>query len=537
MFNASWIAPNQLTMKLSTNQNSNIFLENYPKLPQIPQRNKFLTAERPQFRIQQQIHNQKNFLSFQEIFEIDQKNKHLLKELINVLNEDLNQQTQTIQTYIQNQQDYEIKTKPYRIRNVSYDNNFQSDRSFEEGDKFHKFRKLPVNYKNSQLKHYSRTEKIHKTINANQEELRDSNIEFESKQVNTMKILNPKQLKINQKIHEQDGEIKQTLNSINESLLKKKKKFKIFGQAVFAAICLSKKYRMIQKKQLEQRNQINKNFKEYQKVIDKFSKRQAIIHEKQYYEYVVEKIMHYFKDQSFIDETQKIQNQSKEYQSDIRKLHVFKFTTLLLKNIELYTRQNTILDLINSLLNISLYQKTAIPISKFVGQRCNFYNDDCLKIPQDQLVLIALEYYFFIKLIPNLFEILNKLQEDKSNTKQKIKTNSFHLNECHFYVCVVATLLQQKIIQFFSELKKIKNPNGNIVQKTLKTTQQQNLVIKAQIVINNQLDNKGEENAIVKGLITTDLILALEQEKPQWMQFINQTFQQIIKNFRDLIPN
>ncbi|CAD8084973.1 unnamed protein product [Paramecium sonneborni] len=525
-------------MKLSTNQKSNNLFENYPKLPQIPQRNQFLTSEKPQFRIQQQIQNQKNFLSFQEIFEIDQKNKFLLKELIKVLNEDLNYQPQQLQPNNINQQEYELKQKPRRIRNKSYDNNFQGDKSFDDGVSFRKQSKLPNNNKNIQLKNHSRTAKIHKIINVNKEELDDSFIEFEQKQINDMKVSNKKQMKFNSEIHEQDGEIKNSMNFRKESKNKKKKhKFKIVGYAIFAAICLSKKYRMIQKQKQELRSQINQNFQQHQKVLDKFSKRQTIIHEKQYYEFIVEKLMHYFKDQQFFEETQKIKNQSKEYQSDIRKLHVFKFTTQLFKNVEFYTRQKNTPDYILSLLNMSLYEKTAIPISKFVGQRCLFYSDDHLKIPQDQLVLIAMEYYFFCNLIPNFFEMLNELQDDKFITKQKIRTNLFHQNECHFYVCIFATLIQEKIIQTFQEMRKIKNPNGNIVQKTLQTTEQQNLVIKAQIVINNELDDKDVEKEIVKGLITSDLIEALEEEKGQWKQFIAQTFQKIIKNFRSLMPN
>ncbi|CAD8077316.1 unnamed protein product [Paramecium primaurelia] len=531
MFNASWIAPNLLTMQLSTNNYSNNLLENYPKLPLIPQKNQFLTSEKPQFRISQQLHHQNKQLTFKEIFEINKKNQELLNELMNALNHDLQYKQQQIYTNIQNQQDYELKVKPDRIRYPSVDNKIKSNRSLENVDK-----SLQVSIKKSkkkydQFQNNSRTEKQHKKRNINS----DSSFEIDNKQNYKYKVLNTKQLnkkKETQKYSSEDSD--QSL--IDESHQNKKLKFKTVGQVVFAAMCLSRKYRMLQSKKQVLRNQINQNYQEYQKVIDQFSKRQAIIHEKQYYAYVVEKVIYHLKEQSFIEETQRIQNQSKEYQSDLRKVHVFKFTTLLFKNVELYTRQNTITDVISSFINTSLYQQTGVPISKFVGQRCHFYNEDRLKIPIEQLVLIALEYYFFCNLIPYLFEIMTDIQNSKIIGKLKVKTNPFHLNECHFYICVLATLIQQKIVQVFSQMRRIKNPNGNIVQKVLKTTEQQNLVIKAQIAINNQLDDNDEENEIVKGLISSDLILALEEEKPQWKKFIDKTFSQIITNFRNILP-
>ncbi|CAD8175233.1 unnamed protein product [Paramecium pentaurelia] len=538
MFNASWIAPNIPTMQLSNNYNSNHLFENQTKLPLIPLRNQFVTQEKPQFKIQQLIHHQQNSLNFEDILEINQKNKLLLKEIRYALNKDLYYQSEQKHGYIQTQQDDEPKAKPHRRRYQSYDNKIQSDRSLEDENKFKQLRKIPHKQKNDELRNYSITETIAKRINTNEINIRDSRIEFETKQRNNIKIINTNQLKINQKIQKPAVyEAKQNFGLIKEQRQKRKQQLKIIGYVVLAAMYLSKKYRKIQQEKNEQRNQINKNYQESQKAIDKFSKRQAIVQEKLYYEYVVEKVIHYLKDQSFIDETQKIPNLSKEYQSDIRKLHVFKFTTLLFKNVELFTRQNTISDLIRGLLNISLYEKTTIPVSKFVGQRCYFYNDNHLKIPQEQLVLIALEHYFFGNLIPQLFEILANIEEDKNDSKQKIKTNPLHLNECHFYVCIFATLIQQKIIQNFSELRMVKNPNGKIVQKTLQTTEQSNLVIKAQIVIDNHLiEIKDGRKEIVKGLISSDLVLALEGEKPQWKKFLDQTFSKIIKNFQNLLP-
>ncbi|CAD8172701.1 unnamed protein product [Paramecium octaurelia] len=534
MFNASWIAPNLLTMQLSAKNHSNNYLENYPRLPLIPQKNQFLTSEKPQFRIYQQLHHQKNQLTFQEIFEINQKNQELLNELMNALSQDQPYQQHQILSNLNNLQDYDLKVKPDRIRYPSVDNRIQMGSSLED---VQKYREVGTN-QFKELQPYSRTERMHKKRNANQRKLSDASFEIDNKQSYKYKVINGKHNNTNQKIHKNTfGESKLNQSFIGESNQNNKIKFKTVGYVVFAALCLSKKYRLIQQKKQLLRNQLNHNYQEHQKVVDQFSKRQAVIQEKQYYCYVVEKIIHHLKEQSFIDETLRIQNQSKEYQSDIRKVHVFKFTTLLLKNVELYTRKNTITDIVCSLINMSMYEQTDIPVSKFVGYRCHFYNDDRVKIPVEQQVLIALEYYFFCNLIPQLCEIVADLSDNKTIGKQKVKTNPSHLNECHFYICVLATLIQQKIVQVFSEMKKVKNPNGNMVQKTLKTTEQQNFVIKAFISINTQFeDDNNDENEIVKGLISSDLILALEEEKPQWKKFIDKTFSQIITNFSNLLP-
>ncbi|CAK69497.1 unnamed protein product (macronuclear) [Paramecium tetraurelia] len=520
-------------MQLSAKNHSNNYLENYPRLPLIPQKNQFLTQEKPQFRIYQQSHHQKNQLTFKEIFEINQKNQELLNELMYALSQDLPYQQQQILTNLNNQQDYDLKVKPDRIRYPSVDNRIQMGSSLED------VRKYPQVGMNQfkELQPYSRTERMYKKRNAHQRKLSDNGFEIDNKQNYKYKVINGKQNNTNQKIQKNTlGESKLNKSLIGEQNQNKKLKFKTVGYVVFATMCLSKKYRIIQQKKQFLRNQLNHNYQEHQKVVDQFSKRQAITHERQYYAYVVEKIIHHLKEQSFIDETLEIQNQSKEYQSDIRKVHIFKFTTLLLKNVELYTRQNTITDIVRSQINMCIYEQTGIPISRFVGQRCHFYNDDRVKIPVEQQVLIALEYYFFCNLIPQLCEIVADLQDNKTIGKQKVKTNPSHLNECHFYICVLATLIQQKIVQVFSELKKVKNPNGSIVQKSLKTTEQQNLVIKAYIAINTQLeDDNNEESEIVKGLISSDLILALEEEKPQWKKFIDKTFSQIITNLSNLL--
>ncbi|CAD8179876.1 unnamed protein product [Paramecium octaurelia] len=538
MFNASWIAPNVQSMQLTNDNNSNHLFENQPRLPLIPQRNQFLLPDKPQFKIQKQIPHQQNSLIYQSILEINQKNKLLLKEIRTVLNQDLNQQSEQNHSYIQTHEDHEPRAKPNRRRNPSFDTKVQSDRNLEDENKYKQHRKIQPRYKNDELRNYSITETIGKRINMNEINIRDSRIEFETKQINNIKVLTTNRLNINQKIQKQAArEQKQNFGFMKASVQKRKSKLKIVFYFVQAAMRLSKKYRKIQNELNKQRNQINQNYQESQKAIDKFSKRQAIVQEKLYYAYVAEKVIHYLKDQAFIEETQKIQNLSNEYQSDIRKLHVFKFTTLLFKNVELFTRQQTISDLIRGLLNISLYEKTNIPVSKFVGQRCNFYNDHHLKIPQEQLVLIALEHYFFGNLIPQLFEILANLYEDKNDPKYKVRRSPYHLNECHFYVCIFATLIQQMIVQNFVHMKTVKNPNGRIVQKTLKTTEQQNLVIKTEIVMDNQVNkNKGGSKEIVEGLISSDLVLALESEKPQWKKFIDQTFSKIITNFQNLLP-
>ncbi|CAK81082.1 unnamed protein product (macronuclear) [Paramecium tetraurelia] len=538
MFNTSWIAPNMQSMQLTNEYNSNHQFEHQQKLPFIPQRNQFQLADKLQFKIKKQIPLQQNSLIYQSILEINQKNKHLLKEIRTVLNQDLNQQSEQNHSYIQTQEDNEPRAKPNRRRHPSFDTKVQSDRNLDDENKFKQHRKIQPRYKNDELRNYSITEVINKRINTNEINIRDSRVEFEAKQINNIKVLTTNRLNINQKIHQEAAKKQQqNFGLIKGSVQKKKSKLRIVFYFVLAAMRFSKKYRKIQDEQNKQRNQMNQNYLESQKAIDKFSKRQAIVQEKLYYAYVAEKVIHYLKDQAFIEETQKIQNLSSEYQSDIRKLHVFKFTTLLFKNVELFTREQTISDLIRGLLNISLYEKTNFPVSKFVGQRCNFYNDHHLKIPQEQLVLIALEHYFFGNLIPQLFEILANLQEDKSDTRQKVKTSPYHLNECHFYICIFATLIQQMIIQNFAHMKTVKNPNGKIVQKTIKTTEQQNLVIKTEIVINNQVNkNKVENQEIVEGLISSDLALALEADKPQWKKLIDQTFSKIIKNFQNLLP-
>lgn len=66
-------------------------------------------------------------------------------------------------------------------------------------------------------------------------------------------------------------------------------------------------------------------------------------------------------------------------------------------------------------------------------------------------------------MIPILLDAINEFSKDK-----KIKFNSYHLSECYYYVFVFAAIIQKKVMQL--NIKKVKNPNGNLKSRILDIT-------------------------------------------------------------------
>ncbi|CAD8177084.1 unnamed protein product [Paramecium octaurelia] len=360
--------------------------------------------------------------------------------------------------------------------------------------------KLNESQKYSSGRNYIIRENQFKSINTDAQQLRFSNIDYAGYQQKT-----------------------NTIEMVSQRIEKSKRTLKKVFLSVFFSMVISKKYRQLKQEEKQLITILNCKLQSCQKVINQIGIRQIEEQQQQFVQIVSNKVIHYLNNQTYINECNQNDDVSNPVQSmDWKKLRVQSFSKLIYQNLELLTRECNLPELLKCQLITSLYKTSKQQTSFFVGERCHFYQANRIQLTREQKLAIAMEYLLFQIVIPKLLQIVNGLPTYSQN--HKIYTQQI--------IVIIASLLHRQFVNRFQNMKKVKNPNGYMVNKKLSIQYVENGLFCNEISI---ADNIGDNNEVLEGLLELDQIQSIENSKPAWKQQIDDLFEQILSNVQSLI--
>ncbi|CAD8186523.1 unnamed protein product [Paramecium pentaurelia] len=314
-----------------------------------------------------------------------------------------------------------------------------------------------------------------------------------------------------------------TIEMVSKRIENLRRKLKIVFLCVFSSMMISKKYRLVKKEEKQTIAILNNKLQSCQKVINQNGVRFIEEQQSQFVQIVSNKVIYYLNNQTYINECNTIDDASNPVQSmDWKKLRVQSFSKLIYQNLELLTRECNFPELLKCQLITSLYKTSKQQTSFFVGERCHFYQANRIHLQREQKLAIAMEYLLFQIVIPNLLQIVNSLPTYSQN--HKIQTQQI--------IVIIASLLHQQFVNRFQNMKKVKNPNGYMVNKRLNMQYLESGLFCNEI---NIAYNTGDNNEVLGGLIEQEKLLQIENSKPVWKQQIDSLFEQILSNVQNLI--
>ncbi|CAD8099690.1 unnamed protein product [Paramecium sonneborni] len=302
-----------------------------------------------------------------------------------------------------------------------------------------------------------------------------------------------------------------------------RRKLKAVFLFVFSSMVISKNYSLRKKEEKKTITLLNKKLQSCQKVINSNGIKSIEAQQQQFVQIISNKVVHYLKSQTYIDECNSIDEISNPIQNkDWKKLRVQCFSRLIYQNLELLTRECNIPELIKCQLIASLFKTSKQETSYFVGERCHFYQANKIHIEREQKLAIATEFLLFQIIIPNLLQIVNNLPT--YNQKYKIQTQQI--------IVIIASLLHKQFVNRFQNMRKLKNPNGNMVYKKLSIQYQKDGLFCNEI---NIQQNTGDNNEVLEGLLQNEKLEQLEGLKPIWKEQLDTLFEKILQNVETLI--
>ncbi|CAK90406.1 unnamed protein product (macronuclear) [Paramecium tetraurelia] len=314
-----------------------------------------------------------------------------------------------------------------------------------------------------------------------------------------------------------------TIEMISKRIENSKRTLKKVFLSVFFSMVISKKYRLFKQEEKQIITILNCKLQSCQKVINQIGIRQVEEQQQQFVQIVSNKVIHYLNNQTYINECNQNDDVSNPVQSmDWKKLRVQSFSKLIYQNLELLTRECNFPELLKCQLITSLYKTSKQQTSFFVGERCHFYQANRIQLTREQKLAIAMEYLLFQIVIPKLLQIVNGLPTYSQN--HKIYTQQI--------IVIIASLLHRQFVNRFQNMKKVKNPNGYMVNKKLSIQYLENGLFCNEISI---AGNTGDNNEVLEGLLEQDQIQSIENSKPVWKQSMDNLFDQILSNVQDVI--
>ncbi|CAD8071952.1 unnamed protein product [Paramecium primaurelia] len=313
-----------------------------------------------------------------------------------------------------------------------------------------------------------------------------------------------------------------------------RRKLKIYVIFVFSAMVISKKFRFLKKDDTQIIFKLNNKLSSCQRIINQNGLKYIEEQQQQFVQVIANKVIYYLNSQKYIDEC----NQSDELSNpilsmDFKKLRVQCFSKLIYQNLELITRKNNFPEFIKCLLITSLYKTSKQQTSFFVGERCHFYQTNRIHIQREQKLAIAMEYLLFQIIIPNLLQLVNKQQLKLRNHHISVHSNN---NKCKIQTqkifIIIASLLHQQFINRFQNMRKVKNPNGYMVNKRLNIEYLENNLFNIEIKV---AYNIGDNNQVLEGLIEQEQLQQFEKSKPIWKSQLDRLFDKILQNTESLI--
>ncbi|CAD8183544.1 unnamed protein product [Paramecium octaurelia] len=301
------------------------------------------------------------------------------------------------------------------------------------------------------------------------------------------------------------------------------RRLKIIFLSVFFTMVISKQFRLLKKEETQLISKLNKKLQNCQKIVNQNGVKFIEEQQYQFVQIISNKVIHYLNSRTYINECNQIDELSKPIQSlDFKKIRMYSFSKLIYQNLELLTRSNHFPELLKCQLIISLYKTSRQQTSFFVGERCHFYTANRIHISREEKLVISMEYLLFQIVIPNLIQLVNKIPQH--NAKCKIQTQKI--------IIIIASLLHQQFIDRFQNMRKVKNPNGYMVNKQLIIQYMENDLFLNEIKV---AQRTGDNKKVLEGLVDQEQLYYLENSKPQWKAQMDILFEKILQNVDSLI--
>ncbi|CAK86674.1 unnamed protein product (macronuclear) [Paramecium tetraurelia] len=303
----------------------------------------------------------------------------------------------------------------------------------------------------------------------------------------------------------------------------RRRKLKVIFLFVFSTMVISKQFRFFKQEERQLISKLNKKLQSCQKIILQNGVKFIEEQQQQFVQIISNKVIHYLNSRTYINECNLIDELSNPIQSlDLKKIRAQSFSKLIYQNLELLTRSSNFPKLLKCQLITSLYKTSKQQSSFFVGERCHFYSADRIHISREEKLVISMEYLLFQIVVPNLVQLVNKIPQ--SNKKCKIQTQKI--------IIIIASLLHQQFIDRFQNMRKVKNPNGYMVNKQLIIQYMQNDLFLNEIKVAH---STGDNNKVLEGLIDQEQLQYLEISKPLWKSQIDILFEKVVQNVESLI--
>ncbi|CAD8157443.1 unnamed protein product [Paramecium pentaurelia] len=211
-------------------------------------------------------------------------------------------------------------------------------------------------------------------------------------------------------------------------------------------------------------------------------------------------------------------NANKEENIVYRQELIIKLTQNFFDRLEYMTRDNILPSLIIDLMYLSLFYSQNPKVSLFVAKRTNFYVKNTIKLSNQQEMLIISEYIFFRLIIQYMLKIFNQLKY-KNDTHEKL---------CKFFVTIIASFIQILYIDFFEDMKFVKQINVQLYQRKIVLDEK----LKAYLLEDDKID-EGEN--LILGLHDRSQFEQLFQQQMDWITQMGKTFYQILLNLHNQI--
>ncbi|CAD8159782.1 unnamed protein product [Paramecium octaurelia] len=209
-------------------------------------------------------------------------------------------------------------------------------------------------------------------------------------------------------------------------------------------------------------------------------------------------------------------NANKDENIIYRQELIIQITYNFFDRLEYMTRDKLLPSLIIDLMYLSLFQSQNPKVSLFVAKRTNFYVKNTLKLSNQQEMLIISEYLFFRLIIQYMLKTFNSLKY-KNDTHEKL---------CKFFVTIIASFIQILYIDFFEDMKFVKQINVQLYQRKIVLDEK----LKAYLLDDDKID-EGEN--LILGLHDRSQFEQLFQQQMEWINHLGKTFYQILQNLHN----
>ncbi|CAD8111081.1 unnamed protein product [Paramecium sonneborni] len=316
-----------------------------------------------------------------------------------------------------------------------------------------------------------------------------------------------------------NNEIEQLMERID----KQRKKLKVVFLFIFSLMAITKKYQLLKKEEKQKIILLNNKLQSCQKIINSNEIRSIEIQQEYFISIISNKVLHYLNSQTYINECNQIDEFTNPIQNmDLKQLRIQCFSKLIYQNLELLTRESNFPELLKCQLITSLFKTSKQQTSFFVGKRCNFYQGNQIYLQKEQKLAIAMEFLLFQIIIPKFVQIVNNLPTQSKNYK-------FQTQEI---IILIASFMHRQFVNKFKKMKKVKNPNGYMVNRQLNIQYQQDGLFWNEITISN---NAGDNNVVLEGLLEQEKLQFIENANPRWKQQLDILFEKILQNIEALI--